>query len=133
MCIRDSLGLDFDFPFGADQRRNDEHRRGGADRAEYGAMRLSDAIGIGGVGDIHAGAHNVGEAAAQGFERFADDRQAARGLHSGVADGRRTVGLDRRAAGDVDAIADPDRAAVTVHGLKGRRRAVIAPPAVSHT
>ena len=87
-----------------------------------GEVRAGDrvmVIGVGGIGNIHSRANDVGWRAAERGECFGDDRQAARSLHPRVADRRRTVGFDRRAARDVDAIADPDCAAVAVHGFKG--------------
>src|SRR3546814_5996973 len=56
--------------------------------------------------------------AAERRKRLADDRQAARRLHPGVAYGRCAVGLDRRAASDVDPITHPNRPAVAVDGFR---------------
>src|SRR3546814_9805945 len=79
--LDDGFGFDFDFPFGADQRGDDEHRRCRADIAEHRAVRAPDAIGVGGVGDIHARANDVAGRATQRRERLGDDRQAARRLN----------------------------------------------------
>src|SRR5690349_21701782 len=59
------LRLDFDAPFGAEKRGDDDHRRGRADGAEQFAMNRADLVGIGGVGDVHARPHDVGGGAAK--------------------------------------------------------------------
>src|SRR5206468_1454448 len=106
------VGFDLDLRIAIDQARYFDDGRGGPDLGEDFAVDLGDLFPLADVGDVHAGADDVFDAAAQGFDGGADDRQRAAGLLAqrlGVG----AVGVDADAAGDGDPVACAYGAAVT--------------------
>ena len=86
--------------------------------AEELAVDGADGLGVGGVGQQHAGADDVGERGAGLGERRLDDREAAAGLEGDVV-GAGAVGEDGGGAGDEDPVADADGAGEADRGLEG--------------
>ena len=91
----------------AARRQRPSWRRGGS-RRKF-AVDGADGLGVGGVGQQHAGADDVGQRGSGLCQRRLDDREAAAGLEGDVV-GARAVGEDGRGAGDEDPVADADRA-----------------------
>ena len=83
-------------------------------------MGAADGFGIGGVGEVRAGADDVGRRAAEFGDGGENDLETAPGLRFGVAGRAGAVGFDRRGAGDEDMVADADRAGEIDLRLVGR-------------
>ena len=99
----------------------------GRTRAEDLAVHRRDRREVGGVDEVHAGAHDVGEGRAGVLERLADDLEAPARLRRGVGvDG--AVGPLRRGAGHHHPVADPHGPAVADGQLVGRPRGDELPP-----
>ena len=79
----------------------------------------SGLVGVGGVGDVHAGAHDVLEPRPETPQRLGHDLPAAEHLAVRVLGDGFTGSRDRRRPGDLDAAAAPQRAAETVALLVG--------------
>src|SRR5262245_16416566 len=107
--VEQRLGLDLDLVV-ADQGGNLDEAVGGTGRSEIPPMDLRDRFAVRGVGEVDAGAHDVGRAAAERGDAGRDLVEDVDRLAGGVAAAHHlALAMGRRGAADQDAPADPHR------------------------
>src|ERR1051325_7373129 len=80
----DSVGFDFDEGVGVDELGDFNDGGGGADIFEDFAVDDGDFFPLGNIGDVHAGADDVGDFSAEGFDGALDDVEGSPGLGADV-------------------------------------------------
>jgi hypothetical protein len=110
------IGFNLNAPIWVEQTGDDDHGGGGKDDAEEFAVDSAGRLPVFDVREIHAGAVDVLDGRAGVFESGGDEGEALVGLFGDVG----VIGTNGASAGDVDVVADADRAGETDDGLEGR-------------